>query len=95
MRKRQSGRRFWSRALRDAHYLRGLMRRNHWRLEQLGEFPHIGRLGLVTDTCEWSVTGLPYIRRMKWSCSVSFTARKIVSAVREATAAPKPRPQSP
>lgn len=29
--------------------------------EQLGEFPHIGRVGLVTGTLEWVVKGLPYI----------------------------------
>jgi toxin ParE1/3/4 len=29
--------------------------------EQLGEFPHIGHLGLVAGTHEWVVKGLPYV----------------------------------
>jgi toxin ParE1/3/4 len=29
--------------------------------EQLGEFPHIGHVGLVAGTLEWTVRGLPYI----------------------------------
>ena len=29
--------------------------------DRLGKFPNIGHRGLVTDTCEWSVKGLPYI----------------------------------
>jgi plasmid stabilization system protein ParE len=29
--------------------------------ERLGEFPHIGHLGLVAGTLEWAVRGFPYI----------------------------------
>jgi plasmid stabilization system protein ParE len=29
--------------------------------ERLGEFPHIGHIGLVAGTHEWAVRGWPYI----------------------------------
>jgi plasmid stabilization system protein ParE len=46
---------------RNPEAARRVIERIRTAAEQLGEFPHIGHLGLVTGTCEWAVRGLPYI----------------------------------
>jgi plasmid stabilization system protein ParE len=38
-----------------------VVRRIRAAAERLKEFPHIGHIGLVAGTMEWTVRGLPYV----------------------------------
>ncbi len=46
---------------RDAFAAQQVVARVRAKAELIGEFPHIGRAGVVDDTYETTVKGLPYI----------------------------------
>lgn len=46
---------------RDPSAAARVVRRIRAAAERLREFPHIGHIGLVSGTMEWTVRGLPYV----------------------------------